>query len=287
LRNAVVSEDQIARYQRDGAILIPGALGKAWVDALERGLNEAYHAKGPLSSAFTNTEGEGETFTDQYASLRNETLANIVAHSPLGAIAARLMRSQAANYILDQIFYKKAGWNIPTPYHQDTPYVQASGYDLARTWVCCDHSPPDVTVGVVRGSHRWNVTYSTDSLADSPFKEVALNNDFEYLANTSDPCLPAVPDVVRYRESFDILTWDVHPGDVLVFNGNVLHGSFGGPAMPNDRRALAVLWGGDDARYLRRHGISIPDLVALRSQQVKSGEFISARPDVFCPVIAA
>jgi ectoine hydroxylase-related dioxygenase (phytanoyl-CoA dioxygenase family) len=277
-----ISDAEVAAYQRDGAILLRGVLGGEWVQNLADAIEDLRDNPGPLSSRFTNTDGQGETFTDQFASVRSRALSQLIENSSLCEVAARLMKSAYAGFVLDQVFYKRAGVNIATPFHQDTPYFQVTGQDLARTWVCCDSSPPDVTVAVVRGSHRWNVLYSTNSLAISDLSEVKLDNNFEYLGNHPNESLPWLPDVAKHRDSFDILTWQVEPGDVLVFDGNVLHGTFGA-ADAGPRRALAVMWGGDNTRYMHRPDMAIPDLASLRGQSIASGELIRQRPDIFYP----
>ena len=61
-----------------------------------------------------------------------------------------------------------AGIGAPTPWHQDTPFLRVRGDQMVRVWLCCDSSPADLTVQVVRGSHRWNVVYNTRTMANSP-----------------------------------------------------------------------------------------------------------------------
>ena len=45
-----------------------------------------------------------------------------------------------------------------TFFNADT-YYNVDGEQLIRAWVCADPAPRDVSLEVVRGSHRWNVTY--------------------------------------------------------------------------------------------------------------------------------
>jgi len=290
-------EAQVADYQRDGAVLLKAALPGEWVARIGGALDDIARGAGKMTSRFAGGDGRGETVTDQFSSLVHPVLADAVARSPLGAMAARVMRSDRACFVLDQMFYKAAGWNLATPYHQDTPFLHVEGDDLVRTWVCCDASPRETTVGVVRGSHRWGVTYSTGGPGTTTMKQETTDASFSYLDSQPDVRLPQLPDVQRYRSSFEVMTFAVEPGDVLLFNGNILHGSDGGIELPHPRRAFAVLWGGQDARYLRRTGQEFPDLARIRAseqgagqgsgQRLADGAPLLAHAELFSPVIAA
>ncbi|MEM7290300.1 MAG: phytanoyl-CoA dioxygenase family protein, partial [Pseudomonadota bacterium] len=61
------------------------------------------------------------------------------------------------------------------------------------------------------------------------------------------------PDFVNSREKYDIVGWDMEPGDVLLFGPTVSHGSAGNASNSNDRRALAFRYCGEDVRYAPRH----------------------------------
>jgi hypothetical protein len=52
------------------------------------------------------------------------------------------------------------------------------------------------------------------------------------------------------REQLPILTWDVQPGDVVLFGFRTLHYSTGVPDKEAPRRAVGLRWTGDDARFV-------------------------------------
>ncbi len=251
-----ILEEDLAAYRRDGAVVLRGVLDASALALLEAGVEEAYHNRNQRHSVVRNAEGKGETLVEQYPSQHSPSLAALVASGVPGQIAARAMGTPSAQLVLDQIFYKCPGPVAATPWHQDTPFLRVRGDDLVRVWLCADPSPADLTVQVVRGSHRWNVVYNTRSMAASPVVP-AREGDF---ANDQlgDAHLPLVPDVAGQRESFEILRFDVEPGDALIFQGNVLHGAEGRADYPLGRRAFASLWGGPLLRYHRSEGKTFP-----------------------------
>ena len=276
-----VSDEEITSYQRDGAVLLKSILPLNWVTLVRDGLEEIHCRPGDMTSRATGPDGRGEITIDQYASHRNEKLRQFVRESSAAAIAGELLRSSTIRFVIDQTFYKPAGRVLPTPWHQDTPYLRVSGNDLVRLWVTCDPSPSTTTVSVVRGSHLWNVVYRPVTSA-TEVRETQGGTRFAYGTGSDyDSRLPQIPDIEAHRDSFDILSWNVEPGDVLAFNGNIVHGAGGMHMHPHSRRAFATLWAGNGVRYCKRPGRTLPDQAELVGASIADGTLLSERPDVF------
>jgi ectoine hydroxylase-related dioxygenase (phytanoyl-CoA dioxygenase family) len=64
-----------------------------------------------------------------------------------------------------------------------------------------------------------------------------------------NPDLDDVPDIDAHRDDYDLINWDMEPGDVLIFHPRVVHGSGGNASTTTRRRALATRWFGDDVVY--------------------------------------
>jgi Phytanoyl-CoA dioxygenase (PhyH) len=265
-----ISDDDVARYQRDGAVLIKGVLAGEGLRALEAGIEEIYQAPGGRHSKISGADGQGETMVEQYVGQRSAALRALLDHGAVGQLAARLMRTPSAQLILDQIFYKAKGPIVPTPWHQDTPFLRVRGFDMIRVWIPCDFSPRALTVQVVRGSHRWNVVYNTTGEEPKVVSTVEAGKDFTY-EGMGDDLLPPAPDVRRYHDSFEILSWDVEPGDALVFQGNMLHGADGHPGWDRPRRAFAAMLGGPGLRYHEPRGKAFPVPGRLDGETIPNG----------------
>jgi ectoine hydroxylase-related dioxygenase (phytanoyl-CoA dioxygenase family) len=151
---------------------------------------------------------------------------------------------------------------------------------MVRVWLSCDASPRDLTVQVVRGSHRWNVVYNTATAQSTRVVTTAEGREFTFEGIGND-ALPSAPDVARYRDSFEILSWDVEPGDAVVFNGNVLHGADGRLNHPTTRRAFTSMWGGPELRYHQPEGNAAPTLAEIKAIAVPHGARIGDYQDAF------
>lgn len=252
-----VSDAERQAYSRDGAVLLKRVLQGPALARLARGLDAVHADPDGRFTRVKGADGEGLTVIGQCSSLANPDLAALVLGGGLARIAAELMGVSSAQLVLDQMFYKEAGRIVPTPWHQDTPFLCVRGIDMARVWVSADPSPRAVTVQLVRGSHRWNVVYDTRSDAQSGVAMPTGQSRFFY-DGIGDARLPPSPDIERWRDSFDILTFDVEPGDAVVFQGNMLHGAGGAAHFPHARRAFATMWGGPDLRYHHAPGATMP-----------------------------
>jgi len=276
-----LSEEQIAQYQRDGAILLKGVLTDQERELLALGIEESRSKPGKRSTSATNPEGEGETYMSTFPSQECASLQKLLALGRIPEIAARMMQVTSAQLILDQIFYKEKGKIIATPWHQDTPYMRVRGDDMVRVWVTADYSPKEFTLQIVRGSHRWNVVFNPrlGKNGDNALKQQGQGKMLQF--NTDLAIGPPVPEIEKYRDSFDILTWDVEPGDALVFNGNMLHAAGGADYYGHQRRAYTSMWGGPNLHYFLPPDNSIPTLADINGFKVPSGACIGDFPDAF------
>lgn len=277
-----ISAEDRATYARDGAVLLKGVLGPEEIELLARGIEESYADPGKRFSRARSPEGEGETFLETFPCLRSPSLAALLERGRVPHIAAQMIGAPALALALDQVFYKKAGHVNATPWHQDTPFLRVRGDDLVRVWMCADPSPRAITLRMVRGSHRWGVVFAprTGKTDGDAIEQTGEGKMFTEKAGFIEE-RPMMPDIAAYPDSFDILEWDVEPGDALVFNGNMLHGSGGLDASPNDRRAYATLWAGPDTHYFRGDGSSIPTLADATGGKLSHGDRIGDHLSAF------
>ena len=94
----------------------------------------------------------------------------------------------------------------------------------------------------VAGSHRWDETFAPIRFADGQ----------PYTPTT----LPLLPDIEAERAAaagaagaHRILSWDMAPGDCLVFHSRTLHCAPPNESSTHRRRALSTRWCGGQARY--------------------------------------
>ena len=184
-------------------------------------------------------------------------------------IARAFVRATRLNLLYDQLFVKEAGADHPTRWHNDQPYWPVTGQDVVSVWVALDSV--DATNGrleFVRGSHLWDRWFQPETFGPN-------SGDTGYERN---PDYETIPDIEADRDAYDLISWDLEPGDVYVFSAMTLHYAGGNSTADRRRRGYTVRYCGDDVRYDPRVGTSQPVLV----EGLEPGALLDSEQ---CPVV--
>lgn len=239
MTDTLLSPEDRRAWQEDGALCLRGALGFDWLALLEDGFEESLSKPGPLSKDYGRNGGK--FFTDHAMYKRLDQFRMFIWDSPLAGIAAELMGSTKLRLVDDHLLVKEPGTDNPTYWHHDYPYFQFDGEDFINFWVPLD--PVTATNGAMRfaaGSHRWGKLYHPVRIGKG-----------DLIAEAEDLDGPA-PDIDASPEQYRILSWDLDPGDILIFHGKTLHAAYPNASSDRRRRAVAVRFTGDDIRWRPR-----------------------------------
>ena len=244
----VVTEEHVDAYERDGAVRIRGVLPPDQVEFLRNETEVAVARRGAGYKNHTarNDGGSGRFVHTFRMSLASEALFEFASTSILVEVAAALMRSEKINLFFDQSFVKEPNTPDRTPWHNDLPFWPLGGRQVISTWVALDPiTRSSGGVEFVAGSHLWNRWFQPRSFSGD--NEHGSNPEFE----------PA-PDIEADRGLYDIISWDLEPGDVVAFNAMTLHGSPGNATSDRRRRGYSVRYTGDDVVYAPWPGMTTP-----------------------------
>jgi ectoine hydroxylase-related dioxygenase (phytanoyl-CoA dioxygenase family) len=246
------SQDGIAvALDRDGAAVVRGVVPMEWIERMRVAIDCELAGASPTAAEYGLVAGR--FYGDFFLWLRNADFRDFALSSPLPALAARTMNSETVNLFYDQLFVKEPGSVERTPWHQDLPYWPVSGEQVVSIWVPFDAATPENgVVTYIKGSHRWGKTYQPRAFDD--------RNAGAFAASAYDP----MPDIEADPRRFDFLSWSLEPGDVLLHKGLTVHGAPGNRTADRRRRALAVRYTGDDARYTPRPG-TFMDMASVRA----------------------
>lgn len=240
-------ESQIARlkpdFDRDGAVCVRGAFAPDWLELLGRGIEANLARPGPMAKRYTPAGEPGLFFGDYCNWQRIPEYREFLLRSPAAAIAGRLMGSRKVNVFHEHVLVKEPGTREPTPWHHDQPYWTVDGTQVCSIWLPLDPVPRSTVVEYVAGSHRWGRWFRPKRFADS--------------ADHDTSAFEPIPDIEGNRDRYELLGWDLEPGDCIVFHALTLHGAPGNP-LPQRRRAFSSRWAGDDATYVLREGFMSP-----------------------------
>ncbi|HKT73847.1 MAG TPA: phytanoyl-CoA dioxygenase family protein [Steroidobacteraceae bacterium] len=259
-------------YARNGVLFIPQIIEPQWLALAEQAIRRNFLNPGPHSVLI----GEGDPgawFMDHGNFDVNPEFQYLLYRSPIADIMMYLLDTREIWLFHEQVFIKQGGNNTITYWHQDLPYWIVQGTQLGSLWLTLDPVPKKFCLEFVPGSHLGTqYAGSTFNPAD-PTEPVY-------------PTLPRIPDIQQERSKWNIVSWDVTPGDVIIIHPGVLHGG-GGTGPGSQRRTVSFRMFGDDAtlngRFEREGQHEEPPYPALDlqpDQPMRDPRFVKLRSQV-------
>lgn len=245
-----LTDEQVAAYQRDGAIVIKGAF-KDWIEPLRTGFDRVLQQ--PSEHGRENVTGTetGRFFEDYCNWQRIPEFRRWIEQSPGAAIVGEATGSNAVQVFHEHILVKEPGTSKATPWHQDMPYYCVDGEQTGSYWIPLDPITPENALQVVLGSHRW----------PKPVRPSKWSTNASWYADDS-PYME-MPDIDN--GDFEILIPELELGDALLFNFKTVHGAPGNQT-PHRRRAFSTRFMGDDVRFVDRGGPTSPPFDGINLQ---------------------
>jgi hypothetical protein len=279
-----VTPDEIAAYKQAGVVLLKGVLSLETVNSLRRAIDEVVNTLDQSPSGYDFTKILRATENGDFEQLRamsggqydlehimeyvkstgKPLLADDDSDSRAGAyfidsgiaakladyrqlciagalpeIAGQLLKSQTVRFFGDQVFVKEPNTPGRTAFHQDATYFEIEGDQCCVMWVPTD--PVRLENGAmmyVRGSHRDGQLYKPNVFISQAPLPGAEGED--------------LPDIESNMDDYDIVHFDVEPGDVLVHHYRTIHGTGGNRSRYQVRRAASIRYCGDDIRFRER-----------------------------------
>ncbi|MDX2223121.1 MAG: phytanoyl-CoA dioxygenase family protein [Rhodospirillaceae bacterium] len=254
-----ITDDDRAAYARDGAVCLRGMFDAGWIArmraAAERVIAEParYGILGPSQDA---------TMTSVCYMWRTDPDFRAFAfESPAAEITGRVIGSRTIRMYHDHLFHKAPNSPRIMQWHIDATAWPVIGEMAPNIWVAL--TPVDAENGrieFVAGHHRQLV----DRGMQYGFKA----------DQASGPC----PDFEKERgnPSTRFITWDLAPGDAVLFHPYTPHFSKGNVSPDRPRIGLAMRLFGDDVVWdPRSYKAMVPgvDRAALRPGERPDGEF--------------
>lgn len=280
-----ITPDEVAAFQHSGVVLLRGVLDLRTVNSLRRHIDDATEtlhespsgynlttitkaAEGNDQVALEGQDGgqyeisalvdfikgsghpllvdersssEGSFVLDTGVSTRINGLKQMCLNGALPDIAGALLQSNQVNFLGDQIFVKEPQTREKTAFHQDAPYFEIEGEQCCVLWIPVD--PVTIKNGgmrYVRGSHKGQMYAPNLFISEARMP-----------GSEGDLC----PEIDANPDKFDIVAFDVEPGDILVHHYKTIHGAGGNLSRYQVRRAASVRYCGDDIRFRSRPGV--------------------------------
>lgn len=234
----------IEDYEKNGAVCLRGVFDKTWIELVRNGIEKNIASPSIFGEKLKGDKSDGYYFDDYCNWNRIEEFKKYAFESPAATIAGILTKSKEVSFYHEHVLVKEPGTDKETPWHHDQSYYPIDGEKVCSIWMPVDPVPRETCVQFVAGSHKWGWFQPIKFETTLPYQ--VEDKDF------NDRTYQPVPDIEANRNKYDILCWELQPGDCIVFHMKTLHGAPGNPSRTCWRRVLSTRWLGDDAVFARR-----------------------------------
>jgi ectoine hydroxylase-related dioxygenase (phytanoyl-CoA dioxygenase family) len=223
-------------FREDGVVCVRGALSARDLEAMHRLFAHEIANPGPLCK-YLYPDDSATVYTDFFNRSQWDHYRDAYEGTAVPSIVSKVWGCQDLWLFFEQVWWKSGGRTRRTPWHQDASYTPIVGDHQAIVWIPLDEVSDEHALEFVRGSHRGPV-YRTSNFAADDDTSSELDTD----------TIPPLPEIELARASYDIVSWGMAPGDILIFNFATLHG---GGATPEggERRTVSLRYFGPDAVY--------------------------------------
>ncbi|MFN2464232.1 MAG: phytanoyl-CoA dioxygenase family protein [Candidatus Dormibacteria bacterium] len=255
IQTAPASVDPLADYNRDGFAILRGAFSREEVEELR-------------ADALRICRGEGETVVDglspaspgdsdddvmrRYLCIHFPHKVSAIARRSLAhpSIVGALTSLIGPNVkCMQSMLFIKASGKPGQAWHQDEYFIPTRDRSLTAAWVALDDATQENgCMWMIPGSHKRGVLWPQHQHQDGRFDCTGEAYSFPYTEADEVCC-------------------DVRAGDVVIFNGYVLHRSLPNTVPGSYRRALTFHYMSAESLlpWMPRDGHGAPDLSGDRS----------------------
>jgi len=200
---------------------------------MRRGIERNLDNPGPFFRDHTSEGSAGRYVFDFWNWQAIPEFREVMFESPLGMLGAQILGCDRVTLLMDNWFVREAGSLDSAPWHHDEPYFDFSGR-MRIVWIPIEPVSAECGLTFVRGSHLWGRLYAAQQFSNNvPF--ACIGEEFHPMPDFTDG-------------DHDLVSWDLDPGDCLVFDFRTIHAG-GKQSADQTTHRMTFRLGGDDVRF--------------------------------------
>ena len=228
-----ITPEHIETYERDGVVLLRGLLDAEWIERMQAAI--ARVAADPGEYGLLGPSN-GKMLSVCYMWRKDADFRDYVMHSPIAGAVGRVIGADYIRMYHDHLFSKPPMSPSIMPWHCDETAWPVAGEMAPNIWTA--FTPVNAENGrieYVAGWHRHCVDNGL-TFGFRPDQAGGLCPNFE--DERDNPAFP-----------FRFVTFDMEPGDAVIFHPHTPHFSKGNDSATLARTGLAVRLFGHDVRW--------------------------------------
>ena len=265
----ILNDNEIKKFNKDGAILIKDKFDIKWIEKLKVGINKAKINPSPRFTNHTKDKKLPSYLEDFWTWDLHEEFRNFVYNSPTAKIASELLGAKKINLVMDNWFFREAGSKSKPPFHHDISYFDFEG-SMCVLWIPLEPVKKQDGIAWVKGSHLWNKLFLRTRFNDGHKVdgEAGIVNGKKY---------EITPDILKNKNDYEFLEWDLEVGDCVYFDIRTLHGALYETSPSSDINRFTLRMAKENSKIIYRGDWAREERAIMEANGYKNGDDLSGK----------
>ena len=260
----IITDSDLEKFKKDGAILIKGKFNSAWIEKLKKGIQNAKNNPSPRFVNHTKDKKLPGYYEDFWTWNLHQEFEDFVYNSPTAKIAAELLEAKKINLVMDNWFFREAGSKSKPPFHHDISYFDFEG-SMCVLWIPLETVKKEEGIAWIKGSHLWNRLFLRTRFNDghNVAGEEGIVNGKKY---------ELTPDILANKNEYEFLQWDLEIGDCIYFDIRTLHGGLSSVTPSKDVHRYTLRMAKEDSKIIYRGDWAKEERAVMEANGYKNGD---------------
>ena len=265
----IISENEVIRFKEDGAILLKNKFKKKWIDLLKHGINKAKAKPSPRFTNHTKDRNLPSYLEDFWTWNLHEEFTDFVYNSPTAKIASELLGAKKINLVMDNWFFREAGSKSKPPFHHDISYFDFEG-SMCVLWLPLEPVNKQDGIAWIKGSHLWNKLFLRTRFNDGHKVDgvAGVVNGKKY---------EITPDILKNKNNYEFLEWDLEVGDCVYFDIRTLHGALYETSPSSNINRFTLRMAKENSKIIYRGEWAREERAIMEANGYKNGDDLAGK----------
>ena len=265
----ILNDNEIKEFNRDGAILLKGKFDQNWIEKLKIGINKAKSNPSPRFTNHTKDQNLPSYLEDFWTWNVHKEFRDFVYNSPTAKIASELLGAKKINLVMDNWFFREAGSKSKPPFHHDISYFDFEG-SMCVLWIPLEPVKKQDGIAWIKGSHLWNKLFLRTRFNDGHKVdgEAGVVHGKKY---------EITPDILKNKNDYEFLEWDLEVGDCVYFDIRTLHGALYETSPSSDVNRFTLRMAKENSKIIYRGDWAREERAIMEANGYKNGDDLSGK----------
>ena len=265
----ILSTDLIDQFNKDGAVLIKGKFDRKWIETLREGISKDIENPSPRFERHTKDDDAPGYYEDFWSWDLYDEFKDFLYNSPMAQMGSELLDANQINLVMDNWFLREAGSKSGAPFHHDISYFDFDG-SMCVLWLPLEPINKEEGIAWIKGSHLWDKLFIR-----TRFQEGHPNDGRAGIVNGKT--YDITPDILKTKNDYEFLQWDLELGDCVFFDIRTLHGSLSQSIPKNDSHRYTLRMAKEGSRIEYRGDWAQAERAIIEANGYQNGDDLSGK----------